>query len=52
MTQFAGPTKTSDLKAYQLKAETANSRHLVLGNITFRVGLRNNPKTTEDTISN
>jgi len=43
MTQFAGLTKTSGLKACELKAETVTSRHFVLGNITLRAGLNNKP---------
>jgi len=39
MTKLAGPTKTSELEAYELKAETATSRDFVLGNITLPVGL-------------
>jgi len=47
--QFAGPTKTSELEAYELKAQTATSRHFDLENETLRGVLVINLKTTEHT---
>jgi len=32
LTQFAGPTKTLEIEAYELKSQAATSRHFVVGN--------------------
>jgi len=50
MTKLAGPTKTSELEAYELKAETATSRDFVLGNIMLPVGLNHNPLNQPKTL--